>query len=192
MKKPLKQKLTLPLIGALILILLTVAGYVYLDSLFSKPIKVKDVKIDTKAALKLNILKQISKKNGITEWELKADSATLLKDENKAMLDSVEVLFFTKENKKIHLKSDHGVLNTKTHDLVFSDNVIVTYENAVMKTQTLQYDKKEHIIRSDAHVTLHKGLSVIEADSMTTRLNDNVTILHGHVKGKFSENFNLR
>lgn len=192
MKKPLKQRLTLPLMGVLVVILIILAGYVSFNYLTSKPIEIKDVNVDTKAALKLNVLKQISKKSGITEWELKADSATLLKDENKAILDTVSVYFFTKENQKIHLKSDHGVLNTKTHDLVFTDNVVVTYENAVMKTQRLQYLKKEHIIRSDAHVTLIKGLSVIEADAMTTRLNENLTVLTGHVKGKFSEDFNIR
>lgn len=192
MKKPLKQRLTYPLIGLLIIILLILGGYMTINRLLSKPIEIKDVKIDTKAALKLNVLKQISKKHGITEWELSAVSATLLKDKNQAVLNHVSVYFFTKENKKVHLRSNKGVLDTKKHDMTFSDNVIVTFEDAVLKTDNLQYIKKEHIIRSDSHVVLEKGLSIIEADSMTTQINENLTILHGHVKGKFSENFKLR
>lgn len=192
MKTPVKKRLTLPLISVLVLISLGVGGFIFFQYLTTQPITVKEVHIDTKAALKLNVLKQISKKNGITEWELNANSATLLKDRNKAVLDKVSVIFYTKENKKIHLKSQKGMLNTKTHDLEFSQDVVITYEDAVLRTETLQYNKKEHIIHSNTQVTFEKGHSVISADSMTTRLNDNLTVLDGHVKGKFSENFKFQ
>ena len=191
MTKPLKQKLTYPLTGLLILIIVVITGFFYFDKLLSKPVQIKNIKIDTKAVLKLNILQQISKKNGIKEWELKAASATLLKDEDKAILIDVSIIFFDKNNKKIFLKSEKGFLNTKTHDMIFSDNVVVRYETSTLKTDKLHYNKKKHIIYSDTHVKLTKENSVIEADSMETKLNDNCTILKGHVKGKFSENFNI-
>jgi lipopolysaccharide export system protein LptC len=191
MTKPLKQKLTYPLTGLLMLIIVVITGFFYFDKLLSKPIQIKDINIDTKAVLKLNILQQISKKNGIKEWELKADSATLLKDEDKAILIDVSIIFFDKNNKKVFLKSEKGFLNTKTHDMIFSNNVVVRYETSTLITDKLHYNKKKHIIYSDTHVKLTKKNSVIEADSMETKLNDNCTILKGHVKGKFSENFNI-
>jgi len=191
MTHSLKQKLTYPLIGLLILIIAIIMGFFYFDKLFSIPVQINDIKIDTKAALKLNGLKQISKKNGITEWELKASSATLFKDDNKAVLIDISAIFFTKDSKKVHLKSDKGTLNTKTHDMILSDNVVVTYETSILKTDKLHYNKKKHMIYSNTHVKLERRNSVIEADSMTTRLNDNMTILKGHVKGNFSEEFNI-
>ena len=191
MTKPLKQKLTYPLTGLLMLIIVVITGFFYFDKLLSKPIQIKDINIDTKAVLKLNILQQISKKNGIKEWELKAASATLLKDEDKAILIDVSIIFFDKNNKKVFLKSEKGFLNTKTHDMIFSNNVVVRYETSTLITDKLHYNKKKHIIYSDTHVKLTKKNSVIEADSMETKLNDNRTILKGHVKGKFSENFNI-
>lgn len=191
MTKPLKQKLTYPLTGLLMLIIVVITGFFYFDKLLSKPIQIKDINIDTKAVLKLNILQQISKKNGIKEWELKADSATLLKDEDKAILIDVSIIFFDKNNKKVFLESEKGFLNTKTHDMIFSNNVVVRYETSTLITDKLHYNKKKHIIYSDTHVKLTKKNSVIEADSMETKLNDNYTILKGHVKGKFSENFNI-
>jgi LPS export ABC transporter protein LptC len=191
MTKPFKQKLTYPLIGLLIVIITVITGFFYFDRLLSRPVDIKNLKIDTKAALKLNVLQQISKKNGIKEWELKAASATLLKDEDKAILIDVSIIFFTKTDKKVTLKSDKGVLNTKSHDMIFSDNVVVHYETSTLKTDKLHYNKKKHIIYSNTHVWLKKIDSVIEADSMETRLNDNYTILKGHVKGIFRENFNL-
>ncbi len=191
MTHSLKQKLTYPLIGLLILMIIIIIGLFYFDKIVSKPVQIHDVKIDTKAALKMNVLKQLSKKNGIKEWELEAASATLLKGEDKAVLIDVSIIFFTKDNQKIHLTSEKGTLNTKTHDMIFSDNVVVRYETSLLRTDKLHYNKKEHMIYADTHVELEKENSVIKADSMVTRLNDNYTILKGHVRGNFSETFNI-
>jgi lipopolysaccharide export system protein LptC len=192
MTKSFKKKLTLPLIGVLIVMVIIISIFFYFNKRLSTPVQLQDIKIDTKAALKLNVLKQISKKNGIKEWELKASSATLLKNEDKAILIDVSVVFFSKNDKRVHLTSKKGIMNTKTHDMVFSDNVIVTYETSVLRTDKLHYKKKEHIIYSDTHVKLKKENSVIEADSMTTKLNENITILKGHVRGNFNENFDIQ
>jgi LPS export ABC transporter protein LptC len=187
-----KKRFTWPLMGLLLLIILIIWGFLYFDKITSVPIKIDNIKIDTKAALKLDVLSQISKKNGITEWELTASSATLLKKENRAELADVSIFFYTKDSKKVHLKSKQGVLNTKTHDMVFSGDVIITFETSVLRTDKLQYKKKEHIIHTDLHITLEKADSIIEADSMTTLLNEGTTILEGHVKGTFSENFDIK
>ena len=191
MTKPLRQKLTYPLTGLLIFIIIVITGFFYFDKLLSTPVQIKDIKIDSKAALKLNILKQISKKNGIKEWELTAASATVLKGEDKAELVDVSITFFTKDNKQVHLVSELGFLNTKTHDMKFSKNVVVRYETSTLETEKLHYNKKKHMIYSDTHVKFIREASVIEADSMTTNLNDNQTILQGHVKGTLNDNFKI-
>ncbi|MFA5902798.1 MAG: LPS export ABC transporter periplasmic protein LptC [Desulfobacula sp.] len=179
------------LAGSLILIIVVVSGFMIFDKLLSGKIKVNDIKVDATAALKLNLLKQVSKKNGATEWELTAKSASLLKDEDKAILEEVLVIFYAKEKKKIELTSKSGTLNTKTHDMVFSDNVVVTYVTALLRTDQLHYNKKEHIIRSDSRVRLEKNGSFIEADSMIIYLNDNRIVFEGHIQGSFNENFNI-
>ena len=192
MKWPAKQKFTYFLIGFLILMIVAVSGFLIFNKLLSGQVKIKDIKIDSTAALKLNILKQVSKKNGATEWELTAKSASLLKDEDKAVLEDVLVVFFAKEKKKVELKSGAGTLNTKTHDITFSDNVVVTYVTATLRTDKLHYDKKEHIITSDARVRLEKSGSFIEADSMKIYLNNNRIVFEGHIQGSFNEKFNIQ
>ena len=154
MKQSVKKIITYLLAGLLIIMILAVSGFLVFDQFLSGTTKIKGIKIDSTAALKLNLLKQISKKNGITEWELSAKSASLLKNEDKAILDEVTVFFFTKEQKKVELTSDAGTLNTKTHDMTFSGNVVVAYVTAFLKTDKLHYDKKEHIISSDDRVRL--------------------------------------
>ncbi len=53
---------------------------------------------------------------------MNAGSATLLKDEDKAVLIDVSIFFFTKDNKKVHLTSKKGILHTKMHDMTFPMN----------------------------------------------------------------------
>ncbi|MBA3012447.1 MAG: LPS export ABC transporter periplasmic protein LptC [Proteobacteria bacterium] len=191
MNKAGKKKFIYPLLGLLFLILGGIGIFFYVNSLLNAPITIKDINVDSQAALKLNMLKQIFKKNGITELELKASSATLLKKENKAVLKDVNAVFYTKKKTKVYLTSDDAILDTVTHEISFSNNVIVRHQTYTFRTETLHYEEKAHIIRSDTHVTLEDGESFVEGDSMVTDLNLNKTILQGHVKGKFSENFNI-
>ena len=167
-----------------------VAGYVIHRMMTVTP-QITDLHIDSDAALKMNAMKQISKKNGITEWELEAATATLAKERNQAILTRVRVTFHTRDKDTILLTSDHGVLNTQTHDIDFTGNVVVTHRTYTLKTDKLQYNKKAHIIHADTKVWLDHADASMEADTMEIRINDNEVILQGHVKGQFSDNFYL-
>ncbi len=186
-----RKKTVISLTGILIALLLVLGGYLAFQHLMSEPITLQDIEIDSRAALKLDQLKQVSKKNGIREWELTAVSARLLKGENKAELDEVSVYFFTDDHQMIDLTSDKGVLDTQSHDMTFSGNVVIIYAMAILRTDKLHYDKKEHIISSQSPVRLEKDGSFIEANTMTIRLNENRIVLDGQVKGLFHENFSL-
>ena len=183
-----KKKLILPLVLLLGLILAGLGVYFYINHLFTTPIRLENIEVDDKAALKLNALEQISKKNGITEWKLKASSATLLKDRNKAVLKDVDILFYTKQDTQVHLSADQGELDTKTHDMTFSKNVIVRYQRYTLTSETLHYAKEPHIIRSNSRITVNDEDSVMKADGMKILLNQDLIILKGHVEGQFSEN----
>lgn len=186
-----KKKYILPLTGLLIAIFAGLGIYLYINYLLSTPITIEDIKVDADAALKLNFLEQVSKKNGRTEWELKASSATLSKSQEKAVLEDVNVVFHTKDGDVVTLTSDRGILMTQTHDITFLKNVKVHYQGYTLTSETLQYDKKPHIIHTDSRVRIEDGESVIEGDSMVTDLNESRTVFKGNVKGRFSENIDL-
>ena len=183
-----KKKLILPLVLLLGFIIAGLGAYYYINYLLTTPITLEEIEVDDTAALKLNLIEQISKKNGITEWKLKASSATLLKDRNKAVLKDVNIIFYTKQNTQVHLTASSGELDTKTHDMTFSKNVIIRYQRYTLRSETLHYAKKPHIIRSDSRITVNDEDSVIKADSMEIRLRQDLIILKGHVEGQFSEN----
>jgi LPS export ABC transporter protein LptC len=183
-----KKTLIFPLVLILFAMVIGFGIFFFFGRIMDTSPTLTDIQIDSDAALKLNLMKQVSKKNGITEWELEAATATLMKEQDQAVLTDVTVLFYTEDNKKVLLTSDQGVLDTKTHDMTFAGNVIVRHQTYVLKTDKLHYKKKPHIIHSDVRVRLEDMFSVMEADTMKIALNRNIIIMQGNVKGNFSEN----
>jgi lipopolysaccharide export system protein LptC len=180
------------LVILILMVITVITGTVYvIHQMTTVPQQLTDLHIDSDAALKLDAMKQVSKRNGITEWELEADTATLAKERNQAILTRVRVIFHTQNKDTVLLTSDHGILDTQTHDIDFTGNVVVKHRTNTLKTDKLHYKKKAHIIHADTKVWLENADATIEADTMEIRINDNEIILQGHVKGQFSENFHL-
>ena len=176
----------------LLFFLAAVIGGLYFNQRFlSGDLVLEKISVDSDAALLLNKIHQTSTRNSIKEWTLDASSARLLKDENQAQMNDVRVVFFTDNARQIHLSSTRGILDTKTQDMTFSDNVVVTYAPYTLKTAELHYDKKRHILYSTVHISIMDRESSLEADTMETDLNKNIIRLRGNVKGTFSETFDF-
>ena len=183
-----RKKIILALVMVPAAMLVGVGIFFFSNRIIDAPHTLTDVQIDSEAALKLNLMKQVSKKHGITEWELEAATATLMKKQDKAVLTDVQVIFHTKDDQKVFLTSDQGKLDTRSHDMQFLGNVEIRHLTYLLKTDKLHYKKKPHIIYSDVRVRLEDPYSVLEADTMEIALNQNTIVLQGHVKGNFSEN----
>ena len=181
----------------LFLIVILICGFLGMGILFfskakqGNPISIKNVDVDSKAVMKLSQLEQVSKKDGITEWELNADTATLLSEKDQAILQNVKVTFYTERQEKISLTARHGVLHTQAKDMDFSDEVVLTYGDYVMNTDRLHYKRKLHIIQSDAPIQLKNKESEIVSDQMKLHLKTGILVFDGHVKGWFSDTFKL-
>lgn len=181
------KRARLILIVMLFFIVACLGGFYLKQRLFSGKLLIENISIDSGASLILNKMHQTSTRNSVKEWTLDATSARLLKDENKALMNDVKVVFFTGMAQEILLESTRGILDTKTHDISFTDNVVVTFEHYTLKTGELHYDKKRHIVYSKVHVTLMNNNSILEADTMEADLKETSIKLRGNVKGRFSE-----
>jgi lipopolysaccharide export system protein LptC len=182
-------KFKLPLFCILVVILLIIITMVFYKTKGGINPEFQNIEIDSSADIFLNNFKQTSKTNGVKEWSLKADSAKIINAQNLALLKNVTVIIFTKNNMQIELKAQNGKLNTKTHDIELSEQVIVNYEDAFLKTDKLHYEKKRHIIYSDGQVEIEKENSTITADLLFADLKDSTLKLEGNVKGIFIEAF---
>jgi len=175
----------------LVILVFGLGAFYYKEKLTSGKIVLKEISIDSKAALMLDSMHQTSTRNGIKEWTLDASSAKLLKDTNRAEMEDVRVVFFMENGGKVNLSSARGFLDTKTHDMTFSDDVVVTYGDYTLETDELHYDKKRHILYSTVHIRIMDKESLLEADAMETDLNRSTTRLKGNVRGRFSETFDF-
>ncbi|MBF0241675.1 MAG: LPS export ABC transporter periplasmic protein LptC [Desulfamplus sp.] len=147
----------------------------------------KDVKIDLNAALALNQIQHTSTKNGVKEWRLEATSAKLLKNQSKALITDISLIFFLKDGLNIYVTAKEGYLNTNSNDIDLSDNVVVKYADSILTTDQLHYNKKIHIIYSNEHVTVTNNGSLLKSDSMKFDLNNNRLELKGNVYAILSE-----
>lgn len=193
MKKPLSRsrKIKYVMTGLVVTCLLLLAGSVILNRYLSRPVEIRDIDIDTDARLLIVPFNQISKKNGITQFKLKASSARLMNEQARAEMTDVFIEYFTEQGKPVSVTSRQGILDTRTMDGVFTGQVTVRYDSMSLETKTLHYRKKEHIIYSNDHVVVRNQGSFIEADSMEIDLNAGTTVFEGGVKGKFSDTRNM-
>ena len=109
------------------------AGYVFLSQ-FEATSENIDVRI-TKEGLDVEIkkFKVIHESSGRKEWELKADIAQINQQNQTTQMTNVEYIYTNRNNKKIKIYADSGILKNKTNDVNLEGHVKMIIESAVVK-----------------------------------------------------------
>ncbi|MBF0259023.1 MAG: LPS export ABC transporter periplasmic protein LptC [Desulfamplus sp.] len=186
-----REKLKIILFLLLFFMAAGLGGLYYFQSLISGKKVIKDINIDSEASLILNTMQHTSTRNGIKEWTLEASSAKVLKNEAKALLVNVSVLFFLKNGESLNVTAKKGIINTKKNNIQLSDSVVARYGETIIRTDQLHYDKKSNIVYSTDHVIINRNTSVLESDTLKIDLTKNTLLLKGHVFGVLSESFDF-
>ena len=107
------------------------------------------------------------------EWELDAQSAQYYKDEDKFVLQSLEVTFFSNKGKIYTLTAERGEFYTESKDIKVSGNVVaVTDEGYHIQTDSFLYSAGERKIVSDDEVTLSSKKMIMSGKGMVIDLNE--------------------
>lgn len=110
-------------------------------------------------------------KNASKEWELDAKSAQYFKGENKIVLQSIELTFFSGEGKVYKLTADDGELYTDSKDVNVSGNVVVlTEEGYHVQTDSFKYNAEERKIFTNDRVRLSSKELVMTGKGMVVDL----------------------
>ncbi len=110
-------------------------------------------------------------KNASKEWELNAKSAQYFKGENKIVLQSIELTFFSGEGKVYKLTADEGELYTDSKDVKVSGNVIVlTEEGYHVQADSFKYNAEERKIFTNDRVHLSGKELVMTGKGMVVDL----------------------
>ncbi|MFO7666089.1 MAG: LPS export ABC transporter periplasmic protein LptC [Desulfobacterales bacterium] len=177
------RKIKIVLISVIVItISLTFALFIGYRYFSKKPEKIIPVIIDG-STITIEKIHQTSTKNGVVEWNLDAGSATYSADKKEAFLKDLSLTFFTKENQKIFLTANNGILKTESNDIEIFGSIIIKNDEYMLKTEKINYQHDKRIIFSSVPVEISgKSLNLV-ASSMTIDLNLNKAELSGKVEG---------
>lgn len=147
--------------------------------------------IQQQASMSIGKVHQVSTRNGVREWVLDAESAQVVDEARKLMLEGVSVVYYLSNGDQVTLKADHGNLRTDSSDIEVYDNVVVTYQSYKLETQKLMYVHETRLITCPTQVVLTAETSVLTADTMTFDLNQNRSAFEGNVEVIFHEHIRM-
>lgn len=147
--------------------------------------------VQKEADMQLNRIRQTAVKNGIREWRMEAESATLVEKEKTMLLGRPDVEFFMQDGDNVHLTADQGTITTDSSHIAVSGGVSANTSRYRLQTDRLSYDPEKRELVADAPVTVSGDAFTLSADTMTIDLESNITRFEGGVEGIISEDFQL-
>jgi LPS export ABC transporter protein LptC len=95
---------------------------------------------------------------GKPAWSLKAAAATLENGDAVALLEKPEVRFFKDKKQVSTVSADSGVIETDTHDVTLSTNVVVhsVEDRTTLKTSQLVYSSAKKKFLTDREVEVNR------------------------------------
>lgn len=147
--------------------------------------------VQKEADMQLKKIRQTASKNGIREWRLEAESATLMEKRKTMLLASPVVEFFMDDGDNVHLTADKGTIYTDSSRMQVSGQVSANTSRYRFQTEALDYDPAKRELRADTSVKLSGQSLTLRANSMAMDLKTNVTRFEGAVKGTIREDLDL-
>jgi lipopolysaccharide export system protein LptC len=140
------------------------------------------------ADMSIGKIQQTSTRDGKKVWSLEASSAHYMDSENQLILKDLSVTFFLEDNSEVYLTAEKGNLNTKSHNIDVSGNVVITKDKYVITTDKMKYKHASRFIYSRDPVVISGESGKISADTASFDLKTNKITLEGKVEGTFKEN----
>ena len=91
---------------------------------------------------------------------LKADKAVSKKNYEEIIdMISVNAIFYLKDGTELYIKSDNGIYNNKSLDMIFNNNVVAKYGKNKLFSQKAEYSNSKNffIISKDIIIESEKG-----------------------------------
>lgn len=145
----------------------------------------------SKANISIGKAHQTATRNGRKEWSLDAASADYVDKNSQAIFKDLSLTFFLKDETKVYITANQGILKTDSNDMEIYGNVVVRNKDYKLKCENLYYNHDQRIIFSKVPVNITGNSFELVADSMSLNLNTNKALFEGKVKGTFSEHFAL-
>jgi Protein of unknown function (DUF1239). len=121
------------------------------------------------------------------KWEIKADSAKYVKNENLVLFDRIRVKLVMSDGRTLVMTGDKGKSNTETKDMEVSGNVeIITEKGDRLTTDILKYSGSEQRIYTDSAVKLENSRMQVKGVGLSFSLEDKDIALLSKVKANIN------
>jgi LPS export ABC transporter protein LptC len=119
------------------------------------------------------------------KWEIRADTARYLKQDQVALFEKVRVKLITSEGKTFRLNGERGTLKTDTKNLEISGNVeIISDRGDRFNTDVLRYSNADSTVHTNGIVKMWSDQIQIRGTGMIMSLKQNTLSLKSNVKGQ--------
>lgn len=137
--------------------------------------------ISTDTDLSLHNIKYAKTRAGEALWTLQAEGADQRQD-GVIMARNVKMIFFDRKKGNIKLTADHGQLVPELKKISFDSNVeVITSQGITLLTNFLEYDEKEHLLKTDQSTHIFTDSYEATGNGMTIDLQDRTLLLFGDV-----------
>jgi LPS export ABC transporter protein LptC len=123
------------------------------------------------------------------KWEIIADTAKYMKNENLAVFDNLKIKVIMQDGKTFVMTGKSGRMNTETKNIEISGNVtIVSDQGDRLTTDILKYSGSEKRFYTDSPVVMENAGMQVRGTGMTLSLNDRGVSLLSKVKARIHKN----
>ncbi len=123
------------------------------------------------------------------KWEIIADAAKYMKNENLAVFDNLKIKVIMQDGKTFVMTGKSGRMNTETKNIEISGNVtIVSDKGDRLTTDILKYSGSEKRFYTDSPVVMENARMQVRGTGMTLSLNDQGVSLLSKVKARIHKN----
>jgi LPS export ABC transporter protein LptC len=117
------------------------------------------------------------------KWEVKADSGTYVRKENKAVFDKVKVKLVLSDGRTFQMAGDEGVLETESKNMHLSGHVVITSDRGDRITMDeLHYNDVNKTFKTDSAVFLENERMALRGRGMSLFLTTKELKLLSEVK----------
>ena len=98
---------------------------------------------------------------------------------NEELIDMkfVEVTFYFKDDTILNVKSNSGLYNNRTLDMIFNDNVVAVYEDSRLTAQKADYSNSKSFLTISDNVIVNDSRGIIAADKLLFDIKKNLDII---------------
>lgn len=181
-----------PLLILVILITLGIILAAFLSARrFEAPATAIVTPLQQEAVLSMDGIQMTTTRDGATAWNLTAESGNYLDNHNKAVFNTISVIFYTEDGNQINLSADKGIYRSTSNDLEVFGHVVVKNNQYRIETEQLLYKHKHRILKTNKHVDIRSETTRFAADSMAYYLGTQLISLTGSISGTIRENILL-